>query len=73
LRFQIADQAQGRNAISIPQMGIWPEYQAELNNAFDEIYLLRKTPKEALDYVQARMQPKLDKYLEMLRARGERL
>lgn len=62
------------NAYFPPQIGIWPEYQAELNNAFDEVVLLRKTPQEALDFVQARMQPKLDEYLRRLRqrARAER-
>jgi multiple sugar transport system substrate-binding protein len=58
------------NAIVAPKLGIWPEYQTELNNAFDEITLQKKTPKEALDYVQARMQPKLDEYLERQRLRG---
>lgn len=57
--------------IASPKIGIWPEYQAEMNNAFDEVVLMHKTPKEALDYVQARMQPKFDEYLERLRLRGE--
>jgi multiple sugar transport system substrate-binding protein len=52
-----------------PKMALWPEYQAELNSAFDEIMLLKATPKEALDRVQARMQPKLDEYLERIRLR----
>jgi multiple sugar transport system substrate-binding protein len=54
---------------SQPKMAIWPEYQAELNNAFQEIFLLKATPKAALDRVQARMQPKLDEYLERLKLR----
>jgi multiple sugar transport system substrate-binding protein len=66
-----AEQAHGKNAINIPPLGIWPEYQAEMNNAIDEIVLLKKTPRQALDYVQVRMQPKLDKYLHGLRLRGE--
>ena len=37
----------------------------------DEIALMKKTPKEALDYVQARMQPRWDEYRERLRLRGE--
>jgi multiple sugar transport system substrate-binding protein len=59
----------GKNTYPPPKLGIWPEYQAEMNNAFDEITLLKKTPKEALDAVQARMQPKLDEYLKILRLR----
>ncbi|HZO89808.1 MAG TPA: ABC transporter substrate-binding protein [Chthonomonadaceae bacterium] len=66
-----ADLARGKNTFAVPKLGIWPEYGAELNNAFDEIALMKKTPKEALDAVQARMQPKLDQYLERLRQRGE--
>jgi ABC-type glycerol-3-phosphate transport system substrate-binding protein len=65
------DQPKGKNVILPPKIGIWPEYQAELTNAFDEISLLHKTPKEALDYVQARMQPKFKEYRRRLRLRGE--
>ncbi|HSV74154.1 MAG TPA: ABC transporter substrate-binding protein [Chthonomonadales bacterium] len=66
-----ADLAKRPTVISPPKMGLWPEYQAELNNAFDEVTLLRKTPEEALRAVQARMQPKLDEYLHVRRLRGE--
>jgi len=66
-----SDQPKGKNVILPPKIGIWPEYQAELSNAFDEIALLHKTPKEALDYVQARMQPKFVEYRNRLRLRGE--
>jgi len=59
------------NAVGTPKLGIWAEYSAELNNAFEEIGLLRKTPKEALDAVTARMQPKLDQYLKRLRLREQ--
>ena len=54
-----------------PKIGIWPEYQDAMNNAFDEITLQKKTAKQALDAVQARMQPKLDEYLEQLRQREQ--
>ncbi len=66
-----ADLAGSPNAIAPPKLPLWPEYGAELNNAFDEIALLKKSPKEALDAVQARMQPKLDDYLRIARLRGE--
>jgi ABC-type glycerol-3-phosphate transport system substrate-binding protein len=66
-----SDQPKGKNVILPPKIGIWPEYQAEMKNAFDEIVLLHKTPKEALDYVQARMQPKFKEYRRRLRLRGE--
>ncbi len=59
------------NAIAPPKLPLWPEYGAELNNAFDEVVLLKKTPQQALDAVQARMQPKLDQYVRLSRLRGE--
>jgi ABC-type glycerol-3-phosphate transport system substrate-binding protein len=55
-----------------PKMGIWNEYQSEIDSAFDTIMLMQKTPKQALDDVQARMQPKLDQYLRRLKQRGEK-
>jgi ABC-type glycerol-3-phosphate transport system substrate-binding protein len=66
-----AELPRGKNAFFPPKIGIWPEYRDELNNAFDEINLLQKTPKEALDEVQARIQPKLDQYQRVLRLREE--
>jgi ABC-type glycerol-3-phosphate transport system substrate-binding protein len=65
-----ADLPKGKNTFGPPKIGIWPEYQAEMNNAFDEVVLMKMTPKEALDAVQARMQPKMDEYLKILRLRG---
>src|SRR5262249_41451306 len=66
-----ADLARSKNVVAPPQIGIWPEYRDEMNNAFDEIVLLKKTPREALDYVQNRMQPKFDENQERLRLRDE--
>lgn len=66
-----ADLPRGKNAISPPKIGIWPEYGSELNNAFDEISLMQKTPQQALDAVQARMQTKWEEYQRHLRLRGE--
>ncbi|HEY0868581.1 MAG TPA: ABC transporter substrate-binding protein [Fimbriimonas sp.] len=61
--------ASSPNAVATPAMGIWTEYGAEINNAYDEIVLMKKTPKKALDDVAARMQPKLDQYLRRLALR----
>jgi ABC-type glycerol-3-phosphate transport system substrate-binding protein len=61
----------GKNTYFPPKIGIWPEYTSEMNVAFDQVQLLKKTPKEALQDVQDRMQPKLDEYLERLKQRGE--
>ena len=63
------DLAKSKNAVSPPKIGIWPEYNDEMKNAFDDIALMKKTPKEALDYVQARMQPKFDEYRERVKLR----
>ena len=65
------DLPKGANVVTPPKIGIWPEYLDALNNAFDEISLEKKTPQEALDAVQARMQPKLDQYLQQLRLRQQ--
>lgn len=60
-----------KNAFSTPKLGIWKEYDDEINAAFDAIMLRRKTAQQAMDDVAARMQPKLDTYLRRLRQRGE--
>jgi ABC-type glycerol-3-phosphate transport system substrate-binding protein len=67
-----ADLAKSPRAVQDPQLALWPEYQAELVNAFDEVMLVQKTPQQALDEVQARMQPKMDEYLRRMKQRGER-
>jgi ABC-type glycerol-3-phosphate transport system substrate-binding protein len=59
------------NAATTPKLGVWPEYESEINAAFDSIMLNEKTPQQALDEVAKRMQPKLDTYLRRLRQRGE--
>ncbi len=64
-----SDLPKGVNTIPPPKLGIWPEYKDALTNAYDEISLEKKTPKEALDAVQAAMQPKMDEYLEQLERR----
>ncbi|MCC6445581.1 MAG: ABC transporter substrate-binding protein [Armatimonadetes bacterium] len=50
-----------RNAFATPKIGIWREYQDELQNAFSNIWLCKMTPEEALRAVQTRMQKKLDR------------
>jgi ABC-type glycerol-3-phosphate transport system substrate-binding protein len=60
----------GKNTVAVPKIGIWPEYSAQMNDAVDQVTLLQKTPQQALDDVQNRMQPELDEHLERLRQRG---
>ncbi|HEY3283282.1 MAG TPA: ABC transporter substrate-binding protein [Armatimonadota bacterium] len=57
------DLARSPNAFGTPQIGIWTEYRDELNSAFDNIWLMKKTPEQALKEVQVRMQAKLDREL----------
>ncbi|HIE50395.1 MAG TPA: ABC transporter substrate-binding protein [Armatimonadetes bacterium] len=59
--------AKSPNAFSTPKIGIWTEYRDELAAAFDDIWLLRKTPEEALRQVQERMQRKLERELRRQR------
>ena len=63
--------AYSKNATTTPKIGIWPEYKSEIDATFDEIMLMQKTPKKALDDLTARMQPKLDTYLRRLRLREQ--
>lgn len=63
------DLPRGTTAIVPPALGIWPEYRAEMVVAFEEVALLQKSPEEALDRVQRRMQPKLEQYLRTIARR----
>ncbi|MCX6382730.1 MAG: ABC transporter substrate-binding protein [Armatimonadetes bacterium] len=66
-----ANLPKGNNNFVTPAIGIWPEYLAELNSAFESIILMKATPREALNKVQERIQPKLDSYLKVLKLRNE--
>jgi ABC-type glycerol-3-phosphate transport system substrate-binding protein len=59
------------NAVSIPQTGIWNEYNRELGNATDLIQNLREPPARALADAQTKMQAALDRDRKLL-ARRER-
>ena len=63
------DLPRGQHVYCQPKMGIWPEYEDEMKNAFEEVSLMKKSPQEALDAVQARIQPKLDEYLKHMKLR----
>ena len=66
-----AELPKSKTVVSPPKVGIWPEYQSELSNAFEEITLNPdRDPRAVLEHVQQRMQPKLDAYLEVKRLRG---
>jgi ABC-type glycerol-3-phosphate transport system substrate-binding protein len=48
--------AESPHAIHVPEMGVWEEYQRELNIAFDEVRLGLESPEEALQHCQVRIQ-----------------
>lgn len=53
--------AESPNAKIYPKLSIQTEYLDEVGSAMEEIWLMRSTPREAMDRVAARIQPKLDK------------
>ena len=63
------DMAYSKSSFASPKLGIWAEYGAEITSELDEVSLLRKTPEEAVRAIDARMQPKLDQYLNRLEKR----
>ena len=50
-----------KNAVAIPQTGIWNEYKRELDNGVDLIQNLKEAPAVALAEVQSKMQAALDR------------
>lgn len=63
------DLAKSRNAVSTPKVAVWMEYRAELDAAFDRVWLGTSTPAEAMKTVNERIQPKLDRALDLQRRR----
>jgi multiple sugar transport system substrate-binding protein len=55
-----------KNAVAIPQIGIWNEYKRELDNAVDLIQGLKESPATALANVQTKMQVALDRERRIL-------
>lgn len=48
--------ARSSRATHVPYMGVWQEYQREINIAFDKVRLLETTPEQAMGYAQARIE-----------------
>lgn len=63
--------ALSKTTISTPKIGIWAEYQAELNNAYEVVALQQKSPEDALKDVSNRLQPIFDIYRHRLKLRRE--
>jgi multiple sugar transport system substrate-binding protein len=61
------------HAVSVPDMGIWTEYDREILAAFARIRLLIATPEEALNEAQARLQDSWDRHFRSLARHGQPL
>ncbi len=57
------DLALSSNAGFMPKISIINEYADELRSAAEQVFSLEKSPEEALEYTQKRMQPKLDRVM----------
>ena len=58
------DLAKSPAAFSTPKLTIWGEYYDEWNQAMNEVWAERETPDGALQQLQDRMEPKLDRRVE---------
>jgi ABC-type glycerol-3-phosphate transport system substrate-binding protein len=65
------EMAKNPNTITMPRTPVWQNYNDELFFAFDQVWLGKDDPKDALAWVHDRIQPKLDRYLEKQRRIGE--
>jgi multiple sugar transport system substrate-binding protein len=64
--------ARSPRAYHVPAMGVWQEYQREINIAFDEVRLLRSSPEQAMAYAQRRVAASYAEHKKaMARQRGE--
>jgi ABC-type glycerol-3-phosphate transport system substrate-binding protein len=50
----------------VPKMGIWQEYQREINIAFDKVRLMQSSPEDAMAYVQRRIEASWNEHLREL-------
>ena len=57
------DLVKSPDARRIPPLSVWNEYSDEVGVAADQIFLLIRTPEEALNTVQTRVQKKFDRIL----------
>ncbi len=57
-------------AYHVPFMGVWQEYQREINTAFDKVRLLQQSPEVAMHLVQKRISSSWRQHERRLRRRG---
>jgi ABC-type glycerol-3-phosphate transport system substrate-binding protein len=67
-----AELSDGKNAFLGPKLGVWNEYQRELNAAMDRIQNLTVDVKPTLESVQSRMQTAHDRNRRLVERRGGR-
>jgi ABC-type glycerol-3-phosphate transport system substrate-binding protein len=65
------DVAKRSRTFSTPKTPVWSEFTNEMAAAFDEVWLGRLSPEQALGDVTERMQLKLDRTLDSIRRREE--
>jgi len=65
-----AQLAWSKNTWHPPRIGVWREYNDEMNAAFDRIWLNEATPEQALGDVRRRIQRKFDAELTRMAKRG---
>ena len=63
--------AQSPNAVAYPNLPIWAEMSDEIFAAFTEVWLGRKSAREALGAVQEKMQRRWEKELAMIKKREQ--
>jgi ABC-type glycerol-3-phosphate transport system substrate-binding protein len=57
--------SQSANAYATPRIPIWQEYAHEIDDAFQSVWLGKKTPEQALNDVQRRVEAKWNEYLDI--------
>lgn len=62
--------ARSPNAVHVPLIGIWPQLNNEMTNAFQLINLGEKTPQQALTDAQKRLEPAWDRYRRQVLGEG---
>lgn len=56
--------AWSKNAVHVPHISVWHEYGAEIQNAFERVWLMQASPAQALGDVKTHMQKSWDRELQ---------
>jgi multiple sugar transport system substrate-binding protein len=65
------DLAKSPKCVPPPKLAVWDEYQKEMTNVFELVWLNKMTAEQALNAAQNRLQPKLDQILQIQKLRAE--